>query len=208
MSENSSEWDLVRQAQDDDEAALAALFSKYRTRLRNMVRLRLNPRLAGRVDASDVVQDAYLEAARVLHEYLKDPKFPFFLWLRHLAGQKVIEVHRRHIGAEKRGVDREISMQRGAMPAASSESMVVDLVGQIPTPSVISMKAEMKAQLQQILDDMDPIDREVLTLRHFEHLTNAETAEVLGIEKSAASKRYIRALERIQEIIGTSESQF
>jgi RNA polymerase sigma-70 factor (ECF subfamily) len=208
MSSESTEWDLVRQAQQNDAAALAALFSKHRARLRNLVRLRLNPRLASRVDASDVVQEAYLEAARVLKDYLADPQIPFFLWLRHLTGQKLIEAHRRHLGAQKRGADREVSLQRGAMPGANSESMAIDLIGRVATPSIISMKAEMKTRLEKILDDLDDMDREVLMLRHFEHLSNAETAQVLGIEKSAASKRYIRALERIQETMGGMESQF
>lgn len=208
MSDTSSEWDLVRQARNNDQEALAELFGKHRDRLRNMVRLRLNPRLAGRVDASDVIQEAYLEAARVLKEYLDNPQIPFFLWLRHLAGQKLIEAHRRHLGSQKRGADREVSLQRGAIPGANSESMAIDLIGRIATPSLISMKAEMKSQLEQILDGMDPTDREVLVLRHFEHLTNTETAQVLGIDKSAASKRYIRALERIQQTMESMESQF
>jgi RNA polymerase sigma-70 factor (ECF subfamily) len=208
MSTESSEWDLVRQAQQNDAAALAALFSKHRARLRNMVRLHLNPRLAGRVDASDVVQEAYLEASRVLKDYLANPQVPFFLWLRHLTGQKVIEAHRRHLGARKRGAEREVPLHRGGMPGANSESMAIELIGRVATPSILSMKAEMKTRLQQILDDMDDMDREVLMLRHFEQLSNAETAEVLGIEKSAASKRYIRALERIQETMGGMESQF
>src|SRR5437764_4495631 len=109
MTEDSSEvGDLLRRAAGGDEAACAELFSRYRDRLKRMVHLRLSRRLQGRVDDSDVVQESFLDIARNLPEYVKDPKLPFFLWLRHLTGLKLAEVHRRHLGTQLRDADREV----------------------------------------------------------------------------------------------------
>jgi RNA polymerase sigma-70 factor (ECF subfamily) len=204
MTNEVDEGDLLRRAAEGDGEALTDLFTRYRRRLRNMVRLRLNRRLHGRVDASDIVQEAYLEAARVLKDYLDDPKIPFFLWLRHLTGQKLIQTHRRHLGARLRDAGREVSLYYGALPGASSAALAAQLLGRLTSPSQAAMRAEMKIRLQEILNDMDPLDREVLVLRHFEQLSNAETAQVLEIDTSAASKRYVRALERLEGILNAS----
>lgn len=204
MTSEAKEVDLVRRAGEGDGEALTDLFTRHRRRLRNMVRLRLNHRLQGRVDPSDVVQDAYLEAARVLKDYLRDPNVPFFLWLRHLTGQKLIQAHRRHLGARLRDAGREISLYHGALPGASSAALAAQLLGRLTSPSQAAVRAEMKVRLQEILNDMDPLDREVLVLRHFEQLSNAETAQVLEIDTSAASKRYVRALERLEGILSAS----
>lgn len=192
---------LLARAAGGDQAALNELFGRYRERLKRMVRLRLNRRLAGRVDDSDVLQEAYLEASRKLGDYLKDRPLPFFLWLRHLTGQKLIEVHRRHLGAEMRDAGREVSLHRGALPAANSMSLAAQLLGRLTSPSQAAVKAEMRIKLQQALNNLDPDDREILALRHFEQLSNVEAAQVLEIETSAASKRYLRALARLQKIL-------
>lgn len=192
---------LLTRAAGGDEAALNELFGRYRERLKRMVRLRLNRRLAGRVDDSDVLQEAFLEASRKLGDYLKDRPLPFFLWLRHLTGQKLIEVHRRHLGAEMRDAGREVSLHRGALPAANSMSLAAQLLGRLTSPSQAAVKAEMRIKLQHALNNLDPDDREILALRHFEQLSNVEAAQVLEIETSAASKRYLRALARLQKIL-------
>jgi RNA polymerase sigma-70 factor (ECF subfamily) len=166
-----------------------------------MVRLRLNRHLQGRVDPSDVLQEAFLEVCKGFAAYARAPTLPFFLWLRHITGQKLIAVHRRHLGAQMRDADRELSLYRGALPQASSVSLAAQLLGRFTSPSHAAVRAELQIKVQEALNSMDPLDREVLALRHFEMLSNAETAQVLGIKKSAASNRYVRALERLKDIL-------
>jgi RNA polymerase sigma-70 factor (ECF subfamily) len=202
MTPDASEpADLLRRARAGEERALAQLFERYRERLRRLVRLRLDRRLSGRLDPSDVVQETYLEFARRFPEYAADPARPFYLWLRFLAGQKLIDLHRQHLGAKMRDAGQEVSLYRGALPPASSESLANQLLGRLTSPTQAAIRAEMQIRLQEALNSMDPVDREVVVLRHFEELSNAETAAVLGIQKSAASKRYIRALQRLKVIL-------
>jgi RNA polymerase sigma-70 factor, ECF subfamily len=180
------------------------LLERHRGRLRKLVALRLDPRLQGRVDPSDVIQEAYLDAARRLPEYEREPeRMPFYLWLRFLVGQRILELHRRHLGAQARNVGREISLYRGPMPEASSAAIAAQLIGRQTSPSQAAVRAERKLRLQEALNQMDPIDREVLVLRHYEQLTNGEAALVLGLDKSAASKRYARALIRLKDLLAT-----
>jgi RNA polymerase sigma-70 factor (ECF subfamily) len=180
---------------------LEDLFARYQNRLKRMVKLRLDPRVQGRVDPSDVVQEAYLESCQRLAEYLRDPKVPFFLWLRFLTGQKLTLVHRQHLGVQARDAGREVSLYRGALPEASSAALAAHLLGRLTTPSQDAIKAELKLSIQEALNSMDAIDREVLTLRHFEQLSNSETALVLGIKEAAACNRYLRALERLRSTL-------
>jgi RNA polymerase sigma-70 factor (ECF subfamily) len=178
------------------------LLERHRARLRKLVALRLDHRLQGRVDPSDVIQDAYLDAARRLPEYEHEPqRMPFYLWLRFLVGQRILELHRRHLGAQGRDAGREVSLYRGPMPEASSAAIAAQLIGRQTSPSQVAMRAERKLRLQEALNGMDPIDREVLVLRHYEQLTNSDAALVLGLDKSAASKRYARALIRIKDLL-------
>jgi RNA polymerase sigma-70 factor (ECF subfamily) len=193
--------ELLRRAADGDQAALADLLSPYRSRLKRMVRIRLNPRLQGRVDDSDVIQDALLEASQRLREYLARPGMPFFLWLQHLTGQKLIDVHRRHLGRQKRDASLEVSLHRGAWPMVSCTSLAEQLLGRLSSPSQAAIKAEMRQRVQEALNSLEPLDREVLAMRHFEQLSNAEAATALGIGKSAASSRYLRALKRLKDIL-------
>jgi RNA polymerase sigma-70 factor (ECF subfamily) len=190
---------LLAQAAAGNPTALDQLFSRYRKRLKQMVRLRLNRRLRGRIDDSDILQEAYLEAAKRLPEYLANRPLPFFLWLRHLTGEKLVEAHRRHLGAKMRDAAQEVSLHRGPMPAASSASLAAQLLGRLTSPSQAAIKAETRLRVQEALNRMDPFDREVLALRHFEQLSNAEVAETLGLNESTASSRYLRALKRLKD---------
>src|SRR5262245_29573765 len=195
---------LLRRALGGDEPALAALFDAYRERLRRMIRLRLDRRLSGRVDSSDVLQEAYLDVRRRISEYTRDPEaMPFHLWLRLIAGQRLTDIHRLHLGTQLRDAGMEVSLHRGPFPQASSISLAAQLLGKMTSASKAAIRAEHKLIVQEALNGMDPIDREVLTLRHFEHLSNDETALVLGLSKSAASNRYIRALRRLKEILSS-----
>ena len=197
----TDEADLLRRATAGDQQALATLFACYCDRLRKMVRLRLDRRMAGRIDTSDVLQDAYLDVARRFPEYAAAPTVPFYLWLRALTGQRLVDLHRHHLGAEMRDAGREVSLHRGALPAASSVSLAQQLLAGLMSPSQAASRAEMQLRLQEALNSMDAIDREVVVLRHFEELSNTEAAEVLGIETAAASKRYIRAMRRLKAIL-------
>jgi RNA polymerase sigma-70 factor (ECF subfamily) len=199
MTEAADVAELLTQAVAGDETALTQLFSRYRKRLKHMVRLRLNRRLQGRIDDSDILQEAYLEAAKRLPEYLAKKPLPFFLWLRHLTGEKLVDAHRRHLGAKMRDAAQEVSLHLGPMPAASSASLAAQLLGHLTSPSQAAIKAETRLRVQDVLNSMDPLDREILTLRHFEQLSNPEAAEALGLKESTASSRYLRALKRLKE---------
>jgi RNA polymerase sigma-70 factor (ECF subfamily) len=172
---------LLRRALAGDESALAALFDGYRKRLRRMIRLRLDRRLSGRVDSSDVLQDAYLDVRRRIAEYARDPaSMPFHLWLRLVTGQRLTDLHRYHLGAQMRDAGMEVSLHRGPFPQASSISLAAQLLGKMTNASKAAIRAEHKLIVQEALNGMDPLDREVLALRHFEHLSNDETALVLA----------------------------
>jgi RNA polymerase sigma-70 factor (ECF subfamily) len=195
---------LLRRALAGDESALAALFDDHRERLRRMIRLRLDRRLSGRVDTSDVLQDAYLDVRRRIAEYARDPSaMPFHLWLRLVAGQRLTDVHRHHLGAQMRDAGQEVSLHRGPFPQADSVSLAAQLLGKLTSASQAAIRVEHKLIVQEALNSMELIDREVLALRHFEHLSNDETAQVLGLSKSAASNRYIRALKRLKDILSS-----
>jgi RNA polymerase sigma-70 factor (ECF subfamily) len=196
----TDEDDLLRQARAGDQRALADLFMRYRERLRRMVRLRLDQRLAGRIDASDVLQEAYCDVVRRFPEFAEAP-VPFYVWLRALTGQRLIDLHRQHLGARMRDAGREVALYRGALPQASSVSLARHLLAGLTSPTQAAVRAELQVKLQEALNGMDAVDREVVVLRHFEELNNAETAAVLGIEAPAASKRYIRALRRLKAIL-------
>jgi len=192
---------LVARAAAGDQDAVSELLERYRARLRRMVALRLDPRLQGRVDASDVIQEGYVDALSRLDGYIRDPSVPFYIWLRFLVGQRVREQHRRHLGTPGRDVGREVSIYRGTMPGASSGALAARLLGKLTSPSNAAIRAERKVRLQAALNSMDPLDREVLVLRHYEQMTNGDAAAALGLDKSAASKRYTRALQRLKEIL-------
>jgi RNA polymerase sigma-70 factor (ECF subfamily) len=179
---------------------VASLFSQYEERLRKMVHYRLDRRLYGRVDAADVLQEAYLEAARRIDDYLARPDVPFFVWLRQITAQVLIDTHRRHL-AKMRSANQEVRLHRGAYVHATSFSLAAQLVGKLTSPSRAAMREEMLVQVRAALDGMDELDREVLALRHFEELTNNEVAEVLGLQKAAASNRYVRALKRLRGVL-------
>jgi RNA polymerase sigma-70 factor (ECF subfamily) len=191
----------VRRAAAGDEEALRTLFAAHRDRLKRMVHLRLSRRLAGRVDDSDVLQEAFVEAARKLPEYAQEPKLPLFLWLRHLTALKLAEVHRHHLGTQLRDADREVTLHRGGLPLADSVSLAAQLLGTLTTPSQAAIKAETRLLVQEALNGMDPIDREVLALKHFEQLSTTEIAEVLGLSRAGAGSRYLRAIKRLRSIL-------
>jgi len=183
------------------DGELANLFGQHSERLMHMVRLRMDPRLRGRVDAADVLQEAYIECAKRFGEYQKNSSMPLYLWVRFLTFQKLIDLHRHHLGTKIRDASQEVALYRGALPQASSVLLAAQLLGRLTSASHVAIRAETQLRVQDALNKMDSMDREVLVLRHFEMLTNEETAQVLGLKKTAASNRYIRALKRLKEIV-------
>jgi RNA polymerase sigma-70 factor (ECF subfamily) len=194
---------LLELARAGDATALNQLFARHRARLRRMVELRLDRRLQSRIDASDVIQEAYVEVVGRLPEYLSRPNYPLFLWLRLIVGERLLKLHRHHLGTQMRDAALEVSIYRGALPAASSAALAAQLLGKHTSPTQAAVRAERMMRLQEALNTLEPIDREVLSLRHFEEMTLKETAQSLAIEESAAAKRYIRALKRLKAILAS-----
>ena len=201
MPGDASEQVLLERALEGNCGALAELFERQRGRLEQMVRLRMDRRLQGRLDPSDVLQEAYLDVARRFPEYAANPTLPFYVWMRLLTAQRLVDLHRQHLGARMRSAGLEVSLNRGGAPRASSASLAEMLLGRLTTASRAAIRAETQRRVQAALDAMDPIDREVLVLRHFEQLSNVETALVLGLKPSAAGNRHMRALRRLKEIM-------
>ena len=183
------------------ETALAELFSIYREPLSRSVDLRLDRRLAGRVDRDDVLQETYLAARDRLQHFLDAKDLSILAWLRMVLLQTVVDVHRRHLGAKKRRVDLEVSLSRRRSAQATSVSIAAGLASSWTTPTQAVLRAELSRQMARVLDSMAPLDREVLVLRHLEGLRNNEVAEVLGIHKAAATNRYLRALKRLKTLL-------
>jgi RNA polymerase sigma-70 factor, ECF subfamily len=192
---------LARRICAGEQRALGELFGAHRERLRRMVQLRLDRRLQGRIDPSDVLQEAFLDASRRLGEFAANPGMPPFVWLRFLTAQRLVTLHRVHLGVKGRDAAREVSLHSGPLPSADSRSLAAQLLGRLTSPSRAVIRAEIQIKIQDALNGMEPIDREILALRHFEELTNSETAAVLEIHKATASNRYVRALRRLKEIL-------
>lgn len=203
MDNNSADTArLIALAQAGDTSALNDLFIRHRERLRRMVDLRLDRRLTGRVDPSDVVQDGFVDAVAKLPEYLAEPRCPLFLWLRLVVGERLHKVHRTHLGTQMRDASLEVSLYRGPLPIASSAALAAQLLGKHTSPTQAAIRAERLLRLQDALNSLDPIDREIIALRNFEELSRSEAAAELGIEESAAAKRYVRALKRLKNVLG------
>ena len=193
--------ELLERAIEGKPQALGELLQMYRDQLERIIRFRMDPRLRSRLDADDVVQDAFIEATQRFRDYAADPKMPFFLWLRFITVQKLYQMHRHHLGVKSRDADREVSIFLGPHPQATSAVLAAHLLGKHTSPSVAAMRAEQTMQVEKALNAMTEMDREILALRRFEKLQNHEVATLLKISVSAASNRYIRALERLQKAV-------
>jgi RNA polymerase sigma-70 factor (ECF subfamily) len=191
---------LLERARKGDRSAVGELLEGQRGRLMRMLHLRIEGRLRGRVEPEDIIQDAFLEASQRIDDYLLKPDMPFHLWVRFIAVQRLHATYREHL-ALKRDARREISLDERLHSEASSEVLAAKLLGKISTPSQAFLRAELCARLRETLEAMDPGDREVIALRHFEQLGNADVALLLGINEWAASKRYLRAMRRLRDLL-------
>lgn len=192
--------EMLEQAARGEETGLGGLLEQYRPRLERMISIRIDPRLRGRIEPRDVLQEAYIEVVQRLPEYVANPSMDFFLWVRFLAGQKLLQLHRKHLDAARRDVRREVPLA-SRVPEASSIAIASAILDSGATPSGVAIEVERREALQGALESMKAVDRETLVLRHFEQLSNAEIAQLTGISESAASQRYFRALARLREIL-------
>lgn len=200
-STNCEKSNAMERLREGDEAAFAELFAKYRERLYPIVNVRIDRRLAGRIDADDVLQEVYLDAAARLHHYVGTHSGSFFIWLRLITTQTMANIFRRHLTVQKRDAKREISINSGPAQDNPSTPIAMQLLGQLTSPSIAAIRDETVKQVEAAIESMKPMDREIITLRHFEQLDNQEVAEVLGIHEKTASIRYIRALSRLKELV-------
>lgn len=195
--------ELTNRVAAGDTKALAEAFLGMRERLRRMIDLRIDPRLRGRLDQDDLLQECYLEAAARTDHFAQkqqeDPPLGLFLWLRLITLQTLADAHRRHLDAQMRSVKREAGLP---LPSGSDTTamFIGVLAGNSTSPSRAARRNEANEGLREALEKLPEIDREVLVLRHFEELSNSEVAQVLGIQAKAASIRYIRALQRLKSI--------
>ena len=200
MIDDAPDTALLARAAGGDRQAWGALLTAQHERLLRMAAFRLDPRLRGRIDAADIVQDAFVEAAEHQAEYFRTPHVSLFLWLRGVVGNKLLEVHRHYFDTHKRDAKREVQLDAPASDDTSAE-LCAHLTAGLTRVSVAAGRGEVKTRLAEALDAMDATDRNVLVLRHFEELSNAEVAQVLGIQERAAAKRYLRALQRFKQIL-------
>ncbi len=203
--ESDQTLDLIRGIEGGDPAAINRLMERHRDSVRRMIQMRLDQAVARRVDASDVVQDVLLEASQRMTEYIRNPTMPFHLWLRQLAKDRVIDMHRRHRGAQRRSVDREQVLSNLGSDERSAADLVSLLRDTELTPAAATVRREMQQRFLDALAQLDDNDREIILMRHFEHLGNGEVAQALGLSPPAAGMRYLRAIRRLRELL-TDES--
>ena len=203
--ESDQTLDLLKDVENGDPAAVNRLLDRHREAVRRMVQMRLDQAVARRVDASDVVQDVLLEASQRLSDYIRSPSMPFHLWLRQLAKDRIIDMYRRHRAAQRRSVDREQNISSFASDDQSAADLTALLRDAELTPAASALRKEMEERFVLALDQLDEHDREIVIMRHFEHLGNGEVAEALGLSAPAAGMRYLRAIRRLRELLGTDD---
>lgn len=196
---------FLQKIKDGDSEAVNGLMDRHRQAVRRLIQMRLDNAIARRVDASDVVQDVMFEASRRLDDYISEPSMPFHLWLRQLARDRIIDMHRRHRTAQRRSVDREqhvVSLGNDDRSAADLASILRDAE---LTPAASTVRREMEERFLLAVNDLPDDDRELIMMRHFEHLGNSEVAEILGLSAPAAGMRYLRAIRRLRQALGTDD---
>lgn len=194
MSDNQFEIEisLIQRVANNDACAMVELEGLIKSPLERIIRRRLDRRLQGRIDPIDIVQEAILEVIKRAQEYVKNPSMPLFLWIRFLTIQCLATYHRKHLHTGKRDVARDVPIDGRASPPVQ---------GHLTSPTRAARRSEMQERVRRAIISMDEIDREVLILRHFEELSNAEVAEILGLRTSTASARYIAAMKRLRVIL-------
>jgi RNA polymerase sigma-70 factor, ECF subfamily len=193
---------LIKRARDHDPTAIGELLNKYRDRLHRFVDIRMDDRLRGRIDPSDVIQEACMAATRQMPDYFEQNEMPFYIWLRLVAAQKLNGLHRHHLHVKARNARRDVRFFN-ALPNASSALLAAQLLGRTTGPSQTAIRAEQQRRLKEVLDGMEPAEREIIVLRHFEQLSNSEAARLMGWNESTTSTRHLRALKRLKSIVAS-----
>ena len=204
--EGEQTQELLKNVADGDKSAMNRLMDRHRDAVRRMIQMRLDHAVARRVDASDVVQDVLMEASQRLNDYMQNPSMPFHLWLRQLAKDRIIDMHRRHRAAKRRSVDREQTLSGLGSDDQSAADLAALLKDAELTPAAAALRKEMEERFLVALDQLEENDREIVIMRHFEHLGNSEVAEALKLSAPAAGMRYLRAIRRLRELLGGEES--
>jgi RNA polymerase sigma-70 factor (ECF subfamily) len=199
--------ELLAGARGGDAAAVSALLDRHRDALKRMIDLRMDRRLQQRVDASDIVQDVLVDAARRLKDYLRDSAMPFHLWLRQMAQDRLIDAHRRHREAARRSLDREQPLAAQGWNERSTLELAAQLRDRNPTPAAAATMQELLARFSTAIEQLDDLDREIILMRHFEQLSNGEAADALALSPPAASMRYLRAMRRLREVLGITADE-
>lgn len=198
---------LLDQARQGAPAAVDRLLAEHREPLRRVVALRMDQALARRVDASDIVQEAMLNASRRLNEYLVNPVMPFHLWLRQIALDRLNDAHRRHRQAQRRSLDREQPMRPAAFGDRSSLELMAAIVDPELTPASAALRQELQRRFEAALASLDDDDREIIRMRHFEQLSNQDVAAALNLSEAAAGMRYLRAMRRVRALLTPGEAE-
>jgi RNA polymerase sigma-70 factor (ECF subfamily) len=201
MAVSTLSAELLCQLKKDPEKELASTFVEHQARVARLVELKLDHRLYGRVGIDDVLQEAYLNAVQRVHHYLAAPNCSLFVWIRGIVLQTMVDLHRHHLGTQKRDASRQTIMRVEGLNGASSLSLLASLAGSVTSPSRALRNEEFVSQIEQVLGKLSADDREVLMMRHFEDLTNSEVAEILHLSAAGASLRYTRALARLQDLL-------
>ena len=199
---------LLKAAQGGDSDAINRLLEKHRGSVRRLVELRLDRKVQRRVDISDVVQDVLVEASGRLDKYLSDPSMAFHLWLRQIAWDRIIDTYRRHRVSAKRNMDREQPMASPAGPDQSTMELAIQLCDPALTPAAAATQKEIASKVEEAIERLNEQDREIIMMRHYEHLSNLEIAEVLDLNPPAASMRYLRAVRRLREMLQEADESF
>ncbi len=185
-----------------DQSALGPIFELLRPKLRAAIRLRVNRKLRRREDESDILQEAYFAAANDFHRYAAAPRVPVYIWLKDLVRQRMIDAHRKHLSCQKRALGREISINpasQAGTDGSSTFSIANQIADDLTSPSLRASKAELRVMLQTVLEKLEPIDQEIILLRHIQGMKSSDVATLLQINQSTASTRYLRALKTLKE---------
>ena len=192
--------ELLRRVAQGDVSAQGALLQRHRDRLRHLIVLRLDRRLRARIDPSDVIQETLAEAAQKLADYIRNRPLPFYPWLRRLAWERLVRLHRCHVRTRKRNIERE---QVGLpLPDESAVQLADRLAWRGSSPSARLLRDERRDRVQAALASLREGDREVLVLRYLEHLSTREIAAILGLAESGVKTRQLRALRRLGDLLG------
>lgn len=197
---------LLAAARDGDADAVNRLLEKHRDPVRRLVEMRLDRKVRRRVDVSDVVQEVMIDANARLQKYLDNPAMAFHLWVRQIASDRIIDTYRRHRASAKRNMDREQSMTVPGRADQSTRELAAAILDPELTPAAAATHREIAQQIERVIDRLNDQDREVILMRHYEHLSNQEVAAVLGLTSPAASMRYLRAIRRMRDLIDTSDA--